>query len=177
MNALASRSLGTLSKPDMQRFIQDSLTALDGCTGPVVLKRGRATIPLKVNVPFHSSLLRPGVQSFRQFLSRNLAESSIQPEQLVGKYIPNLTARPFELSKAYVEGVLALTESPVLEHLLCNVSFLFYMVQTMLLLTSFAPSGNLWRLGDMTNEICFLGRDSLMLFCSSCKMHPLYNKN
>ncbi|KAJ6125114.1 Fatty acid synthase subunit beta [Penicillium samsonianum] len=120
MNALASRSLGTLSKPGMQRFIQDSLTALDGCTGPVVLKRGRATIPLKVNVPFHSSLLRPGVQSFRQFLSRNLAESSIQPEQLVGKYIPNLTARPFELSKAYVEGVLALTESPVLEHLLCN---------------------------------------------------------
>ncbi|KAJ5964405.1 Fatty acid synthase subunit beta [Penicillium vulpinum] len=119
MNALACRSLAQ-SKPDMQRFIQDSLVTIDGCTGPVVLKRGRATIPLKVNVPFHSSLLRPGVQSFRQFLSRNLAESSIQPEQLVGKYIPNLTAKPFELSKTYVESVLALTESPVLEHLLCN---------------------------------------------------------
>ncbi|QQK39827.1 Fatty acid synthase subunit beta, putative [Penicillium digitatum] len=118
MNALASRSLGTLSKPAMQRFIQHSLAGLDGCTGPVILKRGQATIPLKVNVPFHSSLLRPGVPSFRRFLSRNLAESSIQPQQLVGKYIPNLTAKPFELSKAYVESVLALTESPVLEHLL-----------------------------------------------------------
>jgi fatty acid synthase subunit beta len=123
MNALASRSLGMQSKPDIQRFIQESLAGLDIRTGPVVLQRGRATIPLKVNVPFHSSLLRPGVQSFRQFLSRNLAESSIQPDRLVGKYIPNLTARPFELSRTYVESVLALTESPVLETLLCNVSF------------------------------------------------------
>ncbi|OGE55204.1 hypothetical protein PENARI_c004G09587 [Penicillium arizonense] len=120
MNALASRSLGMQSKPDIQRFIQESLAGLDIRTGPVVLQRGRATIPLKVNVPFHSSLLRPGVQSFRQFLSRNLAESSIQPDRLVGKYIPNLTARPFELSRTYVESVLALTESPVLETLLCN---------------------------------------------------------
>ena len=107
----------------MQHFIQESLARLAIQSGPVVLQRGRATIPLKVNVPFHSSLLRPGVQSFRQFLSRNLAESSIQPERLVDKYIPNLTAKPFELSKTYVEGVLALTDSPVLENLLCNVSF------------------------------------------------------
>jgi fatty acid synthase subunit beta len=122
MNALARRSLGTQSKSDLQRFIQESLAGLDLRTGPVVLERGRATIPLKVNVPFHSSLLRPGVQSFRQFLSRNLAESSIQPERLVKRYIPNLTARPFELSKTYVESVFALTESPVLENLLWNVS-------------------------------------------------------
>lgn len=121
MNSLASTLLEMPSKPDMRRFIVDSLAGLEHHIGPEILQRGRATIPLKVNVPFHSSLLRPGVQSFRQFLSRNLVESSIQPERLVDKYIPNLTARPFELSKTYVESVLALTESPVLESLLCNV--------------------------------------------------------
>ncbi|KAJ5770018.1 uncharacterized protein N7511_002069 [Penicillium nucicola] len=120
MDALASHSMSTQSKPELQHFIQQSLEVLDSRTGPVILQRGRATIPLKVNVPFHSSLLRPGVQSFRQFLSRNLAESSIEPERLVNKYIPNLTAKPFELSKPYVESVLALTDSPVLENLVCN---------------------------------------------------------
>ena len=152
----------------MQRFIQESLAGLDIRTGPVVLQRGRATIPLKVNVPFHSSLLRPGVQSFRQFLSRNLAESCIHPDRLVNKYIPNLTARPFELSRTYVESVLALTESPVLENLLCNVSFPL-LTQLPLLLTNAVHSGNPWKMGDMTNKFCFLGRNWVMRSCLCCK--------
>lgn len=80
---------------------------------PLELSRGRATVPLRgIDVPFHSSYLRPGVQSFRSFLLKNLREKSINPEQLVGKYIPNLTARPFELTKDYFEYVHEMTQSP-----------------------------------------------------------------
>ncbi|KAI1448753.1 acyl transferase [Annulohypoxylon stygium] len=80
---------------------------------PLELSRGKATVPLQgIDVPFHSSYLRPGVQSFRSFLLKNLDEKSIDPEQLVGKYIPNLTARPFELTRDYFEYVHEMTQSP-----------------------------------------------------------------
>ncbi|KAI2628007.1 fatty acid synthase beta subunit [Hypomontagnella submonticulosa] len=80
---------------------------------PLELSRGKATVPLRgIDVPFHSSYLRPGVQSFRSFLLKNLDEKSIDPEQLVGKYIPNLTARPFELTRDYFEYVHEMTQSP-----------------------------------------------------------------
>ncbi|KAI1806979.1 fatty acid synthase beta subunit [Daldinia bambusicola] len=80
---------------------------------PLELTRGRATVPLRgIDVPFHSSYLQPGVQSFRSFLLKNLDEKSIDPEQLVGKYVPNLTARPFELTRDYFEYVHEMTQSP-----------------------------------------------------------------
>ncbi|KAI1378777.1 fatty acid synthase beta subunit [Hypoxylon crocopeplum] len=80
---------------------------------PLELTRGKATVPLRgIDVPFHSSYLRPGVQSFRSFLLKNLEEKSIDPDQLVGKYIPNLTARPFELTREYFEYVHEMTRSP-----------------------------------------------------------------
>ncbi|KAI1137229.1 fatty acid synthase beta subunit [Hypoxylon sp. FL0543] len=80
---------------------------------PLELSRGKATVPLRgIDVPFHSSYLRPGVQSFRSFLLKNLQEKSIDPEQLVGKYIPNLTARPFQLTRDYFEYVHEMTQSP-----------------------------------------------------------------
>ncbi|KAI2622534.1 fatty acid synthase beta subunit [Hypoxylon sp. NC1633] len=80
---------------------------------PLELTRGRATVPLRgIDVPFHSSYLRSGVQSFRSFLLKNLEEKSIDPDQLVGKYIPNLTARPFELTRDYFEYVHEMTQSP-----------------------------------------------------------------
>lgn len=80
---------------------------------PLELTRGRATVPLRgIDVPFHSSYLRPGVQSFRAFLLKDLREESIDPEQLVHKYIPNLTARPFALTRDYFAYVHEMTQSP-----------------------------------------------------------------
>lgn len=43
------------------------------------------------------------------------------PEQLVGRYVPNLTARTFELNKGYVEEVCRLTGSEVLRGVLDEV--------------------------------------------------------
>jgi fatty acid synthase subunit beta len=39
---------------------------------------------------------------------------------LIGKYIPNVTARPFELTKEYFEDVYRLTNSPRIGHILAN---------------------------------------------------------
>lgn len=80
---------------------------------PLALARGRATVPLRgIDVPFHSSYLRPGVQPFRAFLLQNLKRESVDPEQLVGRYVPNLTARPFALTRDYFAYVHEMTRSP-----------------------------------------------------------------
>lgn len=71
-------------------------------------KRGKATIPLPgIDVPFHSSVLRGGVAEFRAYLSKRVG--AIKPKTLVGKYIPNLVAKPFQLTKEYTELVLEAT--------------------------------------------------------------------
>ncbi|KAI9745826.1 MAG: hypothetical protein M1818_000507 [Claussenomyces sp. TS43310] len=90
--------------------------------GRVELSRGRASIPLKgVDVPFHSSFLTPGVSAFRRCLQEYIASDTLDPRKLVGKYIPNLTARPFEISKEYFEHALSMTHSPALQAVLSDV--------------------------------------------------------
>ncbi|KAG9568436.1 beta subunit of fatty acid synthase, partial [Aureobasidium melanogenum] len=88
---------------------------------PLDLQRGFATIPLKgIDVPFHSTFLRSGVKPFRSFLLKKINKTSIDPSKLVGKYIPNVTARPFELTKEYFEDVYRLTNSPKIGNILAN---------------------------------------------------------
>ena len=88
---------------------------------PINLERGFATIPLKgIDVPFHSTFLRSGVKPFRSFLLKKINRTTIDPSKLVGKYIPNVTAKPFELSKEYFEEVYKLTNSPRIGNVLTN---------------------------------------------------------
>ncbi|KAI1209920.1 beta subunit of fatty acid synthase [Annulohypoxylon truncatum] len=86
---------------------------------PIELERGFATIPLKgIDVPFHSTFLRSGVKPFRNILLKKINKTSIDPAKLVGKYIPNVTARPFELTKEYFQNVYDLTGSPKIAQIL-----------------------------------------------------------
>ncbi|KAI1490976.1 beta subunit of fatty acid synthase [Biscogniauxia mediterranea] len=88
---------------------------------PIDLQRGFATIPLKgIDVPFHSTFLRSGVKPFRNILLKKINKTSIDPAKLVGKYIPNVTARPFELTKEYFQNVYELTSSPKIAQILQN---------------------------------------------------------
>ena len=88
---------------------------------PIELQRGFATIPLRgIDVPFHSTFLRSGVKPFRSFLMKKINKTSIDPSKLVGKYIPNVTARPFELTREYFEDVYRLTNSPRIGNILAN---------------------------------------------------------
>ncbi|KAJ2636312.1 fatty acid synthase alpha subunit Lsd1, partial [Coemansia sp. RSA 1694] len=76
--------------------------------------RGRATIPLPgIDVPFHSSQLLPGVDEFRALLQANIRPENIDYSALHRRYIPNLTAVPFEVSREYFSLVHGITKSPI----------------------------------------------------------------
>ncbi|KAL6717773.1 beta subunit of fatty acid synthetase [Lecanora helva] len=110
---------------------------------PITLTRTPSCVPLSgIDIPFHSSLLRPSVPAFRTFLQKQINAEDVVPEQLVGRYVPNLMAGEvkggsgdgegavgngdgdgngngvFELSKEYVESVARVTGSEVLADVL-----------------------------------------------------------
>ncbi|PYH98069.1 malonyl CoA-acyl carrier protein transacylase [Aspergillus ellipticus CBS 707.79] len=86
---------------------------------PIQLQRGVATVPLKgIDVPFHSSFLSPGINAFRACLYKYIDRETLDADRLVGKYIPNLTARPFEVTEEYFRHVFRLTKSPVVAKVL-----------------------------------------------------------
>ena len=104
--------------------------------GQIVLERGFATIPLPgIDVPFHSRYLWAGVLPFRACehrslsimfhdltlfidLSKKINPTHLNPDMLIGRYIPNLIAQPFDISREYIEVVYDQTQSPRLEKVL-----------------------------------------------------------
>ncbi|KDQ57051.1 hypothetical protein JAAARDRAFT_35647 [Jaapia argillacea MUCL 33604] len=89
--------------------------------GYLKLERGFATIPLPgIDVPFHSRYLWAGVMPFRAYLSKKINAAHLNPDMLVGKYVPNLIARPFEVSKEYAQVIYDQTSSPRLDKVLKN---------------------------------------------------------
>ncbi|KAL9127697.1 MAG: hypothetical protein Q9217_003470 [Psora testacea] len=115
----------TLSLDDVKARLVDIIRECASMTQqkpqPLNLERGFATIPLKgIDVPFHSTFLRSGVKPFRSFLLKKINRTTIDPGKLVGKYIPNVTAKPFELSKEYFEEVYRLTNSPRIGNVLAS---------------------------------------------------------
>ena len=115
----------TLSLEDVKAHLQEIIRGCAEQTNakskPIELERGFAVIPLKgIDVPFHSTFLRSGVKPFRSFLLKKINKTSIDPSKLVGKYIPNVTARPFEITKEYFEDVYRLTNSPKIKEILAN---------------------------------------------------------
>ncbi|PVV05312.1 hypothetical protein BB560_000171 [Smittium megazygosporum] len=80
--------------------------------GRIKLTRSNSTIPLQgIDVPFHSSFLLPGVTPFRNFLMKKLRVADVDVSRLVNRYIPNVTAIPFEITKSYFENLFDLTGS------------------------------------------------------------------
>lgn len=80
----------------------------------------RAVIPIPgIDVPFHSSRLVGGVADFRAHLDALIPEE-INLEALVGRYIPNLVARPFALSREFVESIAEVVDSEPIEEILSD---------------------------------------------------------
>ena len=108
-------------KSQLSQIIAECAKETETKPRPLELQRGFATIPLKgIDVPFHSTFLRSGVKPFRSFLLKKINRTTIDPSKLVGKYIPNVTAKPFELTKEYFEEVYRLTNSPRIGNVLAN---------------------------------------------------------
>ncbi|KLJ08414.1 fatty acid synthase subunit beta [Blastomyces silverae] len=119
--------MSTMSIDDLRAHLVEIINSCSQLTNskpqPIVLERGFATIPLKgIDVPFHSTFLRSGVKPFRSFLLKKINKTTIDPSKLIGKYIPNVTAKPFELTKEYFEDVYKLTNSPRIGAVLANWS-------------------------------------------------------
>ncbi|WP_083313772.1 type I polyketide synthase [Corynebacterium sp. HMSC066C02] len=80
----------------------------------------RAVIPIPgIDVPFHSSHLVGGVADFRAHLDV-LVPEEINLDPLVGRYIPNLVARPFALSREFVESIAAVVDSEPIAEILAD---------------------------------------------------------
>ncbi|KAG0650153.1 Fatty acid synthase subunit beta [Hyphodiscus hymeniophilus] len=108
-------------KEHLVEIIRECAKQTESKPKPLDLQRGFATIPLKgIDVPFHSTFLRSGVKPFRSFLLKKINKTTIDPSKLIGKYIPNVTAKPFELTKEYFEDVYRLTNSPKIGAVLAN---------------------------------------------------------
>ncbi|MCJ1351418.1 MAG: beta subunit of fatty acid synthetase [Icmadophila ericetorum] len=108
-------------KAHLVKIIKECASQTEAKPKPLELQRGFATIPLKgIDVPFHSTFLRSGVKPFRSFLLKKINKTTIDPSKLIGKYIPNVTAKPFEITKEYFEDVYRLTNSPRIGNVLAN---------------------------------------------------------
>ncbi|PFG28120.1 fatty-acid synthase II [Corynebacterium renale] len=78
----------------------------------------RAFIPIPgIDVPFHSSQLRDGVPAFRKHLD-SLLPDDVNESVLAHRYIPNLVARPFELTDDFLGAMLEVVDSPLIRELL-----------------------------------------------------------
>ena len=81
-------------------------------------KRSFILVP-GIDVPFHSSVLRVGVDDFRRALNRVLPENT-PPELVVGKYIPNLVPRPFTLDRDFIQEIRDLVPAEPLDEVLAD---------------------------------------------------------
>ena len=80
----------------------------------------RAVIPISgIDVPFHSSRLVSGVADFRAHLDALIPEDT-NLDALVGRYIPNLVARPFTLSREFVEDIAEVVDSQPIAEILAD---------------------------------------------------------
>ncbi|WP_034650199.1 type I polyketide synthase [Corynebacterium vitaeruminis] len=67
-----------------------------------------------IDVPFHSAVLRPGVEAFAAKLDELLPEH-IDLDALVGRYVPNLVARPFALTDEFIDSIREVVPSTRLD--------------------------------------------------------------
>ncbi|KAF2463972.1 beta subunit of fatty acid synthase [Lindgomyces ingoldianus] len=110
----------TTPPPSLESLITkyvDSLITVDPKS--ITLDRGKATIPLVgIDVPFHSSFLRSNLAAFREVLQQIIRVDCIDPGKLIGRYVPNVTARPFDISKEAFEYAYSVTGSDRLKSVL-----------------------------------------------------------
>lgn len=73
-----------------------------------------------IDVPFHSTLLRKGVPEFRDKLDALLPQHIDYRGRLVGRYIPNLVAAPFEMTREFAAKILEVVPSERIREALDN---------------------------------------------------------
>ncbi|KAJ2090400.1 fatty acid synthase alpha subunit Lsd1 [Coemansia sp. RSA 986] len=77
-----------------------------------------STTTVGVNSLLHSSKMLPHAEPIRSILQTNIHASNVDVSALQHCYVPNLTGKPFELSKNYIESAYDITQSTVLKQIL-----------------------------------------------------------
>ncbi|MFR9852027.1 fatty acid synthase subunit beta domain-containing protein [Corynebacterium striatum] len=80
-----------------------------------VKERAAVMVP-GIDVPFHSRVLRDGVAAFAEKLDE-LLPAELDLDALVGRYVPNLVAVPFELTQEFIDTVAPMAPSGKLDGL------------------------------------------------------------
>lgn len=118
-----SRHANSIETSEILPLIRQHVSSSRKFPNRLILERGTATIPLiGIDVPFHSTFLRDGIDPYRKFLEGKILEQNIDPDKLIGKFIPNVTGKPFSVDKSYVKEVAEITGSATLREILENVS-------------------------------------------------------
>jgi len=118
----SSKTTNLTETKHITELVWKYLPAMKELPRMVTLQRGIATTPLSgIDIPFHSKLLRSGIDSYRKFLQSKISEADIDAKKLVGKFIPNLTGSPFSVDRGFIEEVMELTGSLELKDLILEV--------------------------------------------------------
>ena len=81
-------------------------------------KRGYIQVP-GIDVPFHSDVLRVGVDEFRRSLARIMPPDA-DARVLIGRYIPNLVPRLFSLDRDFIAEIRDLVPATPLDEILAD---------------------------------------------------------
>ncbi|WP_024443487.1 type I polyketide synthase [Mycobacterium sp. UM_WGJ] len=81
-------------------------------------KRSFILVP-GIDVPFHSEVLRIGVDDFRRSLERVMPRDQ-DPALIVGRYIPNLVPKPFTLDREFIQEIRDLVPAEPLDEVLAD---------------------------------------------------------
>ena len=81
-------------------------------------KRAYIQVP-GIDVPFHSDVLRVGVDEFRRSLERIIPDDA-DPRILIGHYIPNLVPRLFTLDRDFIQEIRDLVPAEPLDEILAD---------------------------------------------------------
>ena len=93
-------------------IVRRNVAAAEDLPQPITLERGIASIPLKgIDVPFHSSHLHAEIDPYRRYLETKIRQEDIDADKLIGKFIPNVMAKPFSVDMDYVEQAARVTNS------------------------------------------------------------------
>ncbi|NDJ90806.1 type I polyketide synthase [Mycolicibacter kumamotonensis] len=81
-------------------------------------KRSFILVP-GIDVPFHSEVLRIGVDDFRRSLERVMPRDK-DPDLIIGRYIPNLVPKPFSLDREFIQEIRDLVPAEPLDEILAD---------------------------------------------------------
>ncbi|KAJ1946677.1 fatty acid synthase alpha subunit Lsd1, partial [Linderina macrospora] len=115
VDAIAAAKVSATTDEGRAAIVQIAKDVLAKADDSALQNSEATTVIAGVDVPSHSSQLAGSVDTFRRVLQSKIHASTVDYARLHKQYIPNVTAKPFEVSRRYFELTRNVTGSPILE--------------------------------------------------------------